>query len=87
MMFKRHEWFRNPAIWLIESTLAYISGTAVFPNMGFVQEYSKWTLVIDQTQKNKKLNFQINSNNPISLWQDIVTLIEIFTYKSRYMVL
>ena len=29
------------AIWLAKNKLAYISGTKVFWNMGFAQEYSK----------------------------------------------
>ena len=37
----RNSSFRNYAIWLAESILAYISGTRFFPNIGFVQEHSK----------------------------------------------
>ena len=37
----RNTSFRNYAIWLAESILAYISGTRFFPNIGFVQEHSK----------------------------------------------
>ena len=33
--------FKNHAIWLAESILAYISGTRFFPNIWFVQEHSK----------------------------------------------
>ena len=29
-------WLKNPAIWLAENILAHISGTKIFPNMGFV---------------------------------------------------
>ena len=37
----RNSSFRNYAIWLAESILAYISGTIFFPNIQFVQEHSK----------------------------------------------
>ena len=37
----RNSIFKNPAIWLAESILAYISGTGFFPNIGFVQQHSK----------------------------------------------
>ena len=37
----RNSSFRNYAIWLAESILAYISGTRFFPNIGFVQEHNK----------------------------------------------
>ena len=37
----RYGWLKNPAIWLAEKILAHISGTRIFPNMGFVQEHSK----------------------------------------------
>ena len=40
-MLWRNSSFRNYAIWLAESILAYISGTRFFPNIGLVQEYSK----------------------------------------------
>ena len=32
---------KNPAIWLAENIFAHISGTKIFPNMGFVQEHNK----------------------------------------------
>ena len=41
-LFWRYGWLKNPAIWLAENILAHISGTRIFPNMGFVQEHSKW---------------------------------------------
>ena len=37
----RNSPFRNYAIWLADSILAYISGTRFFPNIGFVLEHSK----------------------------------------------
>ena len=37
----RNSWFKNPAIWLAQSILGYISETRFFPNIGFVQEHSK----------------------------------------------
>ena len=37
----RNAWFKNPAIWMAESILVYISGTTFFPNRRFVQEHSK----------------------------------------------
>ena len=40
-LFWRYGWLNNPAIWLAENILAHISGTRIFPNMGFVQEHSK----------------------------------------------
>ena len=40
-LFWRYGWLKNPAIWLAENILAHISGTRIFPNMGFVQEHSK----------------------------------------------
>ena len=40
-LFWRNGWFKNPAIWIIESILAYISGKKSFPNRGFVQEHRK----------------------------------------------
>ena len=40
-LFWRYGWLKNPAIWLAENILAHISGTKIFPNMGFVQEHSK----------------------------------------------
>ena len=41
--FWRNGWFKYPAIYLAETTLAeaYISGTRFFPNIGFVQEHTK----------------------------------------------
>ena len=41
ILFYRYSWFKNPVIWLAKSILAYTSGTRLFPNLGFVQEYSK----------------------------------------------
>ena len=40
-LFWRYGLLKNPAIWLVENILAYVSGTKFFPNMGFVQEHSK----------------------------------------------
>ena len=40
-LFWRNSWFKNPAIWLAESILAYISRIKFFPNIRFVQEHSK----------------------------------------------
>ena len=40
-LFWKYGWLKNPAIWLAENILAHISGTKIFPNMGFVQEHSK----------------------------------------------
>ena len=40
-LFWRNNWFKNHAIWMTESILAYISGTRSFPNRGFVQEQRK----------------------------------------------
>ena len=40
-LFWRYGWLNNPAIWLADNILAYISGTKLFPNMGSVQEHSK----------------------------------------------
>ena len=40
-LFWRYGWLKNPAIWLAENILVHISGTRIFPNMGFVQEHSK----------------------------------------------
>ena len=40
-MFWRYGWLKNPAVWLAENILAHISGTNIFPNMGFVEEHSK----------------------------------------------
>ena len=40
-LLRRNSSFRNYAIWLAESILAYISGTRYFPNTGFVQEHNK----------------------------------------------
>ena len=40
-LFWRYVWLKNPAIWLAENILAHIFGTKIFPNMGFVQKYSK----------------------------------------------
>ena len=37
----RNAWFKNLAIWMAESILAYISGPTFFPNRRFVQEHSK----------------------------------------------
>ena len=51
-LFWRYGWLKNPAIWLAENILAHISGTKIFPNIGFVQEHS-WP------------NFSINSKNPV----------------------
>ena len=47
----RNSSFRNYAIWLAESILAYISGTKFFPNIGFVQEHSN----------NKHIHYRTNS--------------------------
>ena len=41
-LFWRYGWLKNPAISLAENILVHISGTRIFPNMGFVQEHSKW---------------------------------------------
>ena len=40
-LFWRNGWFKNPRIWLDETTLAYISETKFFSDIGFVQEQSK----------------------------------------------
>ena len=40
-LFRRNNWFKNTAIWLAGSTLAYISGTRFFLNIWFVQDHSK----------------------------------------------
>ena len=32
-LFRRNSWFKNPAIWLAESILAYIFGTKFFVNL------------------------------------------------------
>ena len=40
--------------------MAHISGTRIFPSMGFVQEYSKYSLY-----KFIHINFPINSKNPV----------------------
>ena len=41
-LFRRNSSFKNPAIWLAESIFACISGARFFPNIGFVQENSKY---------------------------------------------
>ena len=38
----RYGSLKNPAIWLSDNILAHISGTNIFPNMGFVQKRSKY---------------------------------------------
>ena len=38
----RYNWLKNPAVWEAESILAHVSGTIFSPNMGFMQEHSKW---------------------------------------------
>ena len=38
---EKKSWFAIPAIWLAKRILVWVSGTRFFPNMGFVQEYSK----------------------------------------------
>ena len=40
-LFWWYGWLENPAIWLAENILDHISGTKMFPNMGFIQEHSK----------------------------------------------
>ena len=40
-LFWRYGWLKNPAIWVAEKILAYISWTKIFPNMEFKQEHSK----------------------------------------------
>ena len=41
ILFQRYSWFKNLAICLAKSILAHISGATFFPNMRFVQKYSK----------------------------------------------
>ena len=41
-LFWRYGWLKNPAIWLPENILARLSGTKLFPNMGFAQEYYQY---------------------------------------------
>ena len=43
-------WFKNPAMWLAENILAYISGTNIFQNMKFVLEH-----------RNKNFHYWTNS--------------------------
>ena len=40
-LFSWYGWLKNPAIWLAEKIMAYISGTKIVSNMGFVQKHSK----------------------------------------------
>ena len=40
--FRRNGWFKNPAIWMAENILVYISRTRFFPKREFVQEHSKY---------------------------------------------
>ena len=40
-LFWRYGWLKNLATWFTENILAHISGTKIFPNMGYVQEHSK----------------------------------------------
>ena len=47
--------FKNTAICLVESVLAHISGTRIFPSMWFVQEYSKYYKISLWTKFRKKL--------------------------------
>ena len=41
-LFWRYGWLKNPAIWLAENILGHLSGKKNFPNMGFVQDCSKY---------------------------------------------
>ena len=59
----RNSSFRNYAIWLAESILAYISGTRFFPNIGFVQEHSKF--IIEQIQWKLMTKFFFKFKKPI----------------------
>ena len=59
----RNSSFRNYAIWLAESILAYISGTRFFPNIGFVQEHSKF--IIEQIQWKLMTKFFFKVKKPI----------------------
>ena len=55
--------FRKYAIWLAESILVYISGTRFFPNIGFVQEHSKF--IIEQIQWKLMTKFFFKVKKPI----------------------
>ena len=41
-LFWRYGWLKNLAIWLPENILARLSGTKLFPNMGFALEYYQY---------------------------------------------
>ena len=41
-LFWRYGWLKRPSSWLAENILVHISGIRIFPNMGFVQEHSKY---------------------------------------------
>ena len=46
-------------MWLAESILVHILGTKFFPNMGFVQKYSKYKLSFwPNLEKNNNYIFQ-----------------------------
>ena len=49
-LFRRYGWLKNLAIWLAEEILAHISGTKIFPNMGFVLEHNKNVFIIEHAQ-------------------------------------
>ena len=55
--------FRNYAIWLADSILAYISGTRFFPNIEFVQEHSKF--IIEQIQWKLMTKFFFKAKKPV----------------------
>ena len=40
-------------MWLAENILPYISGTKIFPDMGFVQEHNKWYKSHDKTNSDQ----------------------------------